>query len=498
MLGGSGDLAEIQDELRSVKKALQTGTGYLGMQGENLQKYLLQLNEKENLMLSQQIQSLSVSAPAAGGGTNGSGVIAAPAAPSPGIPAKPPPPGEAKAFNRDDLASIVQHLCDYEAVPQECAKALRALSTLAYQDAAKIGNHDAAMQQLMRLLALHPEDVSIKQNAMRVLCNVAYDPVVATQKLATPQVLTALFREGAELPGEKDKGAAEAIIKAGEAAARIVAAETCPDGNNAATEMVLPEAESPLARFLLVACALDSTSQLMVPRLLSQMVANEVAVVDFFVARFVAVGTAAANAGTALGWLTLARVLASAEGIEGLAQSLVDRGCIRTAVLVMEQAAADAAAQLAGVEALSGLVGNRYSGLTAFAESGGMVRIEKSMATHTDAMMLQTKSIRAMASGVLWTMDVQRRAQYEPLRALTLTKQAMAAHMDNAELQQAGLEAISKYLDKLKCKTEVLQDGGEDLVKQSMTRHVNEKPVMLWGRNVLDALGVDSAWTPGK
>lgn len=420
------------------------------------------------------------------------------APPAAGVPAKPPPPGEPKAFNREDFAAVVQHMCEYEAVPQESAKALRALSTLAYKDANQVGQNGAAMQQLLRLLAIHSEIPAVKQNAMRVLCNVAYDPVVAANKLTEPEVLAALLREAAKMPDEKDKPASEVISKAGEAVARIVAAEMCPDGNNALQDPVIPEAESPLVRFILAACSLDGTAQYMVPRLLSQMVANEVATVEFFVARFVPAGVAAGRQGLAAGWLTLSRVLASFDSLEGLAQNLVDRGNISAAVGVMEQAADDATAQLAGVEALSALVGNRYSGLTAFAESGGMVRIERSMARHAGEQVLQTKSIRAMASGVLWPEDVQRRAQYNPLRGLELTKKAMAAHMENAELQQAGLEALSKYLDKLKCKTEVLQDGGEELVKRSMTQHENEKPVNLWARNVLDALGVDKSWTPSK
>jgi len=491
MLGGSGELAEIQAELRSVKQALQNGAGYLGMSGENLQKYLLQLNEKENLLLSQQLQGLSAS-----GHSNGQGgMLPPPAALSPGMPMKAAPAGPAKAFNRDDFASVFQHMCDYEAVPEEGAKALKALSALAYKDAAK-GGDDRALQQTLRLLALHPAEVVVQVNVMRLLCNAAYDPATASEKLTSPQILTTLLSVAARTPDAKDKLATETANKAGEALARIIASETCPDGNIPVPEPVLPEGQSPLAKFFLAACSCDPAFQQIVPSLLAKMVANEVALAGFLAKRFITTGTAAAAEGLSAGWLSLARALASLEPgpdagpSASLPQNLVDNGAIRTAVGVMEQAAGDAAAQLAGVEGLSALVGNRYSGLTSFADSGGMLRIENAMATHTDAELLQTKSIRAMASGVLWAPDVQHRAQYNPRRALELTKKAMARHADCAELQQAGLEAMSKYMDKMKFWTEVLEGGGDALVKQAMARHSNEKGVMLWGRNVLDALGI--------
>lgn len=488
MVDKGGELVEIQQELRSVKKALQGGGGYLGMQGENLQRYLLQLNEKENLFLSQQLQSLSI---------HGNGGLSTDFA----SPAREAPPGAPKNFTREDLPAVLQHMCEYEAVPQEGAKALRALSSLAYADAAKVGGNEQVLQQLLRLLALHPDDAAVQCNGMRALCNVSYDQALSLKKLSGPAVFGALLAAAAKSPDAKDKVGTEAVSRAGEAVARILAAETCPDGIDPSAPRAastLPDSESPLARFFLAACGGDPSWQGCVPRLLTQMVANEVAVVGAIGQRFVNLSATAAEQGVARGWLSLARHLAAAEDCNNLGQVMVDLGAIRVAVGLMEQFAQDSLTQLAGVEALSSLVGNRYTGLTAFAESGGMQRIEAAMALHTKDVVLQTKSIRAMASGVAWTPDVQRKASYNAPRAVELTKTAMVQHGGSVELLQAALEALSKYLDKLKCTHEVRENDGEGQIKVTMTRHAGEKSIQQWGRIVLDGIGVDKSWKPAQ
>ena len=52
----------------------------------------------------------------------------------------------------------VQHMLDYEAVPLEATKALRALASLAYNEVNKVAEHSQATTQLLRLLHLHPEE----------------------------------------------------------------------------------------------------------------------------------------------------------------------------------------------------------------------------------------------------------------------------------------------------------------------------------------------------
>merc|ERR1719203_1061405 len=181
--------------------------------------------------------------------------------------------------------------------------------------------------------------------------------------------------------------------------------------------------------------------------------------------------------------------------VHELPQALVNAGAIGTATKIMEQLPSEGAAQLAGVEAMSSLVGNRWDGLKAFAEVGGMGRIEAAMKTHRDQVVLQTKGIRALASGIQWPEDIQKKASYDAKNSIELTKAAMAQHGDCQELLLAGLEAFSKYLTKLNCKDEVLKGGGEGLVKLVLTRHNKqsemEQKIQSVGRVVLTKLGVD-------
>merc|ERR1719235_2377803 len=93
----------------------------------------------------------------------------------------------------------------------------------------------------------------------------------------------------------------------------------------------------------------------------------------------------------------------------------------------------------------------------------------------------------------------RRRAREEPLlcvRVVDLTKAAMARHAAEPELQQACLEALARYLDKLNVIQEVKLNGGEGLVKTVMTRHLETPKVQTWGRIVLDSMGIDRHWMP--
>lgn len=501
----SGGLAEIQHELQAVKRALRDGAVHLGMRGENLQRYLLQLNEKENLLLSQQLRHMSVSGAAdgldsyaAGAMANGFGGAALLRAAAK-APAREPPPGPPKVFNRDDVVEVLMHMSEYEAVPQECNRALRALSTLAYADASRVGSDDRVIQQLLRLLALHPSDENIQIGAMRALCNMAYDQVVAVTRLVEPGVSAALLAAVARPEDLKDKAkGGEASAKAGEAVARIVAAEVNPDGDVATTRPP-PDARGPLASLFLTASAGEASWQAAIPRLVSQLVANEVVEPAAIAERFAIAGLSASCNSVAVGWLNLAKQLSAMDATcPELPQALVDAGAIRTAAQLMERLAHEGATQLAGVEAMSALVGNRWAGLQAFAEVGGMRRIEAAMSSHGGDSVLQTKGVRALASGIQWPEDVQQKAGYNPRKAVELTKAAMAQHGDCIELVQAVLEALSKYLDKLRCKEDVAEGGGEGLVKAAMVRHAAVPQVQQLGRAVLEGLGVGRGWAPGS
>jgi hypothetical protein len=503
-----GELGEIRAELQTVKRALNDGSTFLGMKGEPLTRYLLQLQEKENLLrqhslLSHQMRHMSVSG---GNGdlpsvaaTNGSKASARPAVVL--EPARPAPEGEPKAFNKDSQSEVVEHMTVYEAVPLEAVKALRCVSSLAYANAASVGGDDRLVAQLLRLVALHPAEQNVETAAMRALCNMAYDQDISVKKLTNSGVLTALLAAVSLPAGSKEKTrSGEAAAKAGEALARIVAAEVNPEGNGMPAKLVVPEVDGPLVGLFVAAGSGEAAVQEAVPRLIQQFVANEVCEVKALAQRFgTAAQTAGSDASVAIGWMSLAKLLASTDDtVPQLPQALVDAGAIKSASGLMERLPDEASLQLAGVEAMSALVGNRWGGLQCFAEVGGMKRIEAALEKHGDATVLQTKGIRALASGIQWPQDVQQKAGYNSAKAVALTKTALSQHSDAAELIQAGLEALSKYLDKLKCKDLVMENGGESLVKQIMTRHTSNQPVCNAGRTVLDHLGVDRSWKPGE
>merc|ERR1719181_304653 len=101
-----------------------------------------------------------------------------------------------------------------------------------------------------------------------------------------------------------------------------------------------------------------------------------------------------------------------------------------------------------------------------------------------------------MSCAIAWPEDLQKTSGYKTSVAVTLTKGAMSQHPGDIELQKAALEALAKYLDKLKCKEEVAAMGGEGLVKAVVTRYTSDEKVQHWARIVLDNLGVDKNWTP--
>merc|ERR1711964_851526 len=151
-------------------------------------------------------------------------------------------------------------------------------------------------------------------------------------------------------------------------------------------------------------------------------------------------------------------------------QALITAGTIQRTSLLMSKHMGDNRASRAGIEAFSGLVGRSWDGLALFAQEGGIMRIEKAMVSHPDDTMIQMKGLRALASGIEWPIEMQRKAKYTPSRCIELTKEAMAKHADDQELTLAGLEALAKYLDQ-HCDDDVRLNGGEGLVKAVMTKH---------------------------
>merc|ERR1719321_1358703 len=111
------------------------------------------------------------------------------------------------------------------------------------------------------------------------------------------------------------------------------------------------------------------------------------------------------------------------------------------------------------------------------------------MSRHPDVALIQTKGIRALASGIQWPNDIQTKAGYDYKRGVELTKAAMSKHGDAEELQVAGLEALHKYLEKTSCADEVKSGGGEGLVKAMVMRHGSNAKLKSLGTTILDGLG---------
>lgn len=487
--------AEIQMELQAVKQALRSNAGYLGMQGETLQRYFLQLNEKDNLLLSKHLRHMGTDSPAPllpaaspeepkGAAANGVGSGEAPAAEEDvAIEPNPPPPGPVKTFNRERLPEVVTFITEYEAVPNECTRALRALASLAYADAQGVGENAAVLDQVLRLLRIHTNDMGVHVGAMRALCNMAYNQSVAIKRLSTAPVMSALLEAMSRKPETKDLGS-----KASEAMARIIAAEVQPELEGAPPPKTLESADGGLCSLFLASSCGKPGYQDVIPGLLGQLVTNEVvAEVQMLAKSFTWVGTQVPAQGSA-GWLSLAKQLAVCD-CPDLPQAMVDAGSIGSAAQVMEHYEGDGATQLAGIEAMSSLVGSRWVGLLKFAEVGGMKRIEVAMRRHGPHAVLQTKGVRAMASGILWPPEVQDDANYDYTVAVELTKAAMAQHGDCAELQAASLEGLAKYLDKKSCVDLVTGSGGRELVKAMIARHKDDTKVDHWGKVVLGAIG---------
>merc|ERR1719162_94791 len=108
-----------------------------------------------------------------------------------------------------------------------------------------------------------------------------------------------------------------------------------------------------------------------------------------------------------------------------------------------------------------------------------MVRIEAAMRAHLSDVVLQTMAIRALYGGNQWPEDLQQKSGYDVKSAIFLTKAAMSQHGPHTELQIAGLEALSKYIN-LPVAADVKADGGEELVKSVLEAHPKVAKVQSW------------------
>ncbi|CAK0873138.1 unnamed protein product, partial [Prorocentrum cordatum] len=377
--------------------------------------------------------------------------------------------------------AVIAHLQDYESSPPESTKALRALSSLAYADASKVGNDEAALAQLLRLLLIHPDAVQLQLAAMRALCNMAYDHKVALAR--GPRGPVRPGDRGGEAPGAEGRGG-EGERGAGAHRGRRDAAhrrERHPEGDHEGPGGPL----RPLPRSQPRRAVRGAGGP--AGELIGQLIRNEVVEPPQVAQRFAAAGGEPCSALTAAGWLGLAKQFCLFD-LQELPQLMTDAGAIAQCTKLMEKHIGDPVVQLGGIEAMSSLVGNRWAGLQSFAEVGGMRSIEAAMGAHKGDAMIQTKGVRALSSGILWPEDdIQKKSGYD-----TRTSEH-GAHPggvrrpqgETVELQTAALEALAKYVENKELAKLFAAAGGEQLVKDIMSQHAGTAKVKSFGDMVL-------------
>jgi hypothetical protein len=477
------DLSNVQAEIRTVKQALNNGTPYLGMKGDKLQEYFLQLNVKENIHL-QNLSGGSASpfltgpSPTAGYARGGVQPAAARlAAALPPQPAAAQPAGPAPAFDRNDLRAVIEHMCAWEAVDTESGKALKALASLAYSSTQQVTADPTALGQVLRLMQLHPGSSLVQLYAVQSICNMADDQTAALGPLSQPIVLTglvsALGRTGAS---------ANLDAKATEAIARIVAAS-----ENDATGQLAKVFCAVIGSGSHEACAPN------VMQICDQLVKNEVTDPKK-IAEACMTASAAARQTTlqAAGWLELAKCLSADKMTISLQQtSLVSAGAINMSVSLMETFVKDADVQLTGIETLSSLVGIFLEALEVFAKAGGLRQIECTLREHADNLPIQMKGIRALSSGAAWSRDMQEKSGYSWKNAVQITRNAMLLHAREVDLTIAGLELLVKCLENLPIADQVKAEFGGDLVLTAMRTHDSSPKVKNAGTVILRHFNID-------
>jgi len=149
-------------------------------------------------------------------------------------------------------------------------------------------------------------------------------------------------------------------------------------------------------------------------------------------------------------------------------------GCDCTLALLTAMSAhkADVRVQFACMKAASDIIGESWVSLQGFIRGGGIQFIEAAMQRHPEHDQLQLKAIRQFASAASWPETLCQEARFVPERAIALTKQAMLIHSANADIQFAGMEALSVFVGTSDALLDAFFSGGGLLPHQeAMQRH---------------------------
>ncbi|CAE7288081.1 unnamed protein product, partial [Symbiodinium sp. CCMP2456] len=356
-----------------------------------------------------------------------------------------------------------QHLLDYEAVPYEAAKALRALASLAYSEPVEVAK-GSCIEQLLRILRLHRDSLEIL--ALRCLCHICFSAEAV--RFLPIQVLPAL------LETEKEEGSKLAF----EAMARILVAE--------ATERPRLSPELFRAQFQL---SLSDKRANSFKEMLFQSLQGELVPATFLAEQFLASAPLSMRKDpseevTAAGWLWMLAELLDTKGNKELSEALVCQSLVKgittATTALMDVHTTSLSVQCQGIAALAALARKR-SGPMAIAEVSGVRRVEKALSTLGDDASLSCSSISFLVSVLDWPLPTQKLCELDFARIVFLIKDSMQRHLDAVPLQVVALSSLARLLEVLACKADVMAGGAEGLVKTVMARHKEQEQVWTWG-----------------
>lgn len=183
------ELEEVRQELQECKGAMVIGGMYLGMSGQILQEYFLQLCERENVLLAVQLrkdpEALMLDSFCH--------------LPKQTATCSAPKSTPSSSMDPSNLQSIFDHLEKHASDAQQVAKGLNALASLAYANPVEVCRRHNAVFIVLSLLELHIQafdgaseksyQITVILAAMKFFCNIAYDPTVVKERLTEPAVL---------------------------------------------------------------------------------------------------------------------------------------------------------------------------------------------------------------------------------------------------------------------------------------------------------------------
>eukprot|EP00441_Pelagodinium_beii_P041854 CAMPEP_0197631400 /NCGR_PEP_ID=MMETSP1338-20131121/8565_1 /TAXON_ID=43686 ORGANISM="Pelagodinium beii, Strain RCC1491" /NCGR_SAMPLE_ID=MMETSP1338 /ASSEMBLY_ACC=CAM_ASM_000754 /LENGTH=487 /DNA_ID=CAMNT_0043202831 /DNA_START=46 /DNA_END=1509 /DNA_ORIENTATION=- len=483
-------LAGLLEELGLVTKTIQGEGNYLGLKGELLAKYLAQLREKEGLirerdrLLAETERALEA-------------------------PLRPAPTGPAPAFDRESLAAVYQHMRDFEAVPLESMKALRALASLAYKGADAVAQDEKAFKQLLRLLRMHSSEAAVQLAAMKCICHLAFSKELAVGFLARPDVLATLITVRG-LEGDSN-AAQEASKLAGEALARIaiadaeIVSETGPAqppevAASAVTTYFRAEASS-----LAEAFKKDVSSRKGVEEVtLGLLEVSELVTADFFAERFVAAAptfepSSAEGAAAALGWLCLLARQLSAEGSYSsvLAEALVKHGAALAITSLMDLHPTNWDVLGKAPECLLLLVTTTFiDGQWAVHRVEGVPRVLKLLRALPQAEELQLHGLKLLLATKDWHMDIKAELKLNAEEQLQMIKKVFEVHPDSEKAVLAAFKLVHGVIMVVGSER-LHEDGMNQIIDKAVHRHKSNKEIEEAGTKLKEAMLLFLVWPFG-